>query len=50
LDGCAADWLVGIDVVRAPAGTIVMSGVTRTDNAGITCSSIRFSPLKMFPS
>src|SRR5215203_3406580 len=31
-------------------GTIRMSGVDRTDSAGTTFSSIRFSPLKMLPS
>src|SRR5207248_6111293 len=32
------------------AGMIAMSGDTRTDNAGTTSSSVRFSPLKMSPS
>ena len=32
------------------AGTMAMSGVTVAENRGTTCSSIRFSPLKMFPS
>src|SRR6267378_3446553 len=32
------------------AGTIAISGDTRTENAGATSSSVRFSPLKMLPS
>ena len=34
----------------AAVGTITISGVDRTDSAGTTSSSIRFSPLKMLPS
>ena len=42
-------------VGRAPAlgtaaGTIRISGVAETANFGTTCSSARFSPLKMLPS
>jgi hypothetical protein len=29
---------------------IAICGVTRTDSAGTTSSSVRFSPLKTFPS
>ena len=32
------------------SGTIATCGVTRTENAGTTSSSLRFSPLKMSPS
>ena len=32
------------------AGTIAICGVTRTESAGTTSSSVRFSPLKMLPS
>src|SRR5580765_1360458 len=32
------------------SGTIATSGVTRTENAGTTSRSLRFSPLKMSPS
>jgi len=34
----------------APSGMTAMSGTGRTENRGTTCSSIRFSPLKMVPS
>jgi hypothetical protein len=32
------------------AGMIAISGVTRTDKAGTTSSSVRFSPLNTSPS
>ena len=33
-----------------PSGTIAIRGVMATESDGTTFSSVRFSPLKMFPS